>query len=182
MGYLVRVQYTVQDYGLWGAIVNPTKILQISRFMEVGYPNPRPIGSVLVAIAILWALWTARRTKDLWLMAAVGAFTTHAYATLSAQVHENHLYAALPLLTLASAGRPAFRPVLLVVSAIFALNLNLFYGFGEDVGYALPRGITVIDATVVLAIVNCAALVWFARVLKRESTGCGSEPTSIERQ
>jgi hypothetical protein len=180
VGYLVRVQYTVQDYGLWGAIVKPTKILQISRFMEVGYPNPRPIGAVLVAIVILWALWTARRSKDLWLMAAVGAFTTHAYATLSAQVHENHLYAALPLLTLAGAGRPAFRPVLLVVSAIFALNLNLFYGLGEDVGYALPRGITVIDATVVLAIANCAALVWFARVLKRES--CGSEPTSIERQ
>jgi hypothetical protein len=180
VGYLVRVQYTVQDYGLWGAIARPTKILQISRFMEVGYPNPRPIGAVLVAIAILWALWTARRTRDLWLTAAVGAFTTHAYATLSAQVHENHLYAALPLLALASAGRPAFRPVLFVVSAIFALNLNLFYGLGEDVGFAIPRGITVIDATVVLAVVNCAALVWFGRVLKRES--CGSGPTSIGPQ
>jgi hypothetical protein len=169
VGYLVRVQYTIADYGLWGAIVRPTQILQISRFMEVGYPNPRPIGLVLVAIAVLWALWTARRAKDLWRIAAVGAFTTHAYATLSAQVHENHLYAALPLLALASGGRPAFRPVLIAVSAIFALNLNLFYGFGEDVGYALPRSITIIDATVVLAVVNCLALVWHARVLKREA-------------
>jgi hypothetical protein len=171
VGYLVRVQYTVSDYGLWGAIVRPTEILQISRFMEVGYPNPRPIGAVLVAIAVAWALWTARGAKDrdLWLVAAVGAFTTHAYATLAAQVHENHLYAATPLLALAAAGRPAFRPVLVVVSAIFALNLNLFYGFGEDVGYALPRGLTIVDATVVLAVINCSALVWHARVLKREA-------------
>jgi len=176
VGYLVRVQYTVQDYGVWGAIVRPTKILQISRFIDVGYPNPRPIGVALVAIAVLWALWTARRTKDLWMIAAVGAFATHAYATLSAQVHENHLYAAVPLLALAGAGRPAFRPVFLAVSAIFALNLNLFYGIGEDVGYALPRGITVVDATVVLAALNCAALVWHARVLSREAKSLIAAP------
>jgi hypothetical protein len=100
---------------------------------------------------------------------ALGAFSTHAYATLAAQVHENHLYAAVPLLALAGAGRRAFRPVLYAVSAIFALNLNLFYGIGDDVGYALPRGITIVDATVVLAVVNCAALVWHARVLQREA-------------
>jgi hypothetical protein len=176
VGYLVRVQYTVSDYGLWGAIARPTQILQISRFMEVGYPNPRPIGLVLVGIAVLWALWTGRRAKDLWLIAAVGAFTAHAYATLSVQVHENHLYAAVPLLALAAAGRPAFRPVLIAVSAIFALNLNLFYGFGEDVGYALPRGITIIDATVVLAVINCIVLVWHARVLKRETGPPNPEP------
>jgi hypothetical protein len=182
VGYLVRVQYTVSDYGLWGAIVRPTQILQISRFMEVGYPNPRPIGAALVAMAVLWALWTARRTRDLWMIAAVGAFTTHAYATLSAQVHENHLYAAPPLLALASAGRPAFRPVFFAVSAIFALNLNLFYGFGEDVGFALPRGITLIDATVVLALVNCAALAWHARVLRREALTVGGEQLRVNRQ
>jgi hypothetical protein len=182
VGYLVRVQYTVSDYGLWGAIVRPTQILQISRFMEVGYPNPRPIGAVLVAIAVLWALWTARRTKDLWMIAAVGAFTTHAYATLAAQVHENHLYAAPPLLALAAAGRPAFRPVFFAVSAIFALNLNLFYGFGEDVGFALPRGITLIDATVVLAVINCVTLVWHARVLRREALTVGREQETVNSQ
>jgi len=174
VGYLVRVQYTISDYGVWEAIVRPTKILQISRFIEIGYPNPRPIGAVLVVLAVMWALWTARRAKDLWMVAAVGAFTTHAYATLSAQVHENHLYAAPPLLALAAAGRPAFRPVLFAVSAIFALNLNLFYGIGEDVGYALPRSLTIIDATVVLAIVNCIALVWHARVLRREASSVDS--------
>jgi hypothetical protein len=110
--------------------------------------------------------------------AALGAFTTHAYAVLSAQVHENHLYAAVPLLALASGGRAAFRPVLIAVSAIFALNLDLFYGIGEDVGYALPRGITIVDATVVLAVVNCAALVWHARVLQREAARLPSDLTA----
>jgi hypothetical protein len=169
VGYLVRVQYTVQDYGLWGAIAQPAKILQISRFVDVGYPNPRPIGAFLVAVTVVWAVWTCRHGRDLWLVAALGAFTTHAYATLSAQVHENHLYAAVPLLVVAAAGRPALRPLLYALTAIFALNLNLFYGLGEDVGYAVPRGITIVDATVVLAIVNCAALVWHASLLRREA-------------
>jgi hypothetical protein len=85
---------------------------------------------------------------------------------LSAQVHENHLWGAVPLLVLAAAGRPAFRSILFLVSAIVALNLNLFYGFGA--GYALPRTLTVIDATVVLAAINCAALWRHALVLKRQ--------------
>lgn len=52
---------------------------------------------------------------------------------------------------------------------ILALNLNLFYGFGEPTGYALPRGLTVLDATVWLALANCAALAWHARTLNREA-------------
>ena len=102
--------------------------------------------------------------------AALGAFLVHAYATLAAQVHENHLYAAVPLLCVAAAGRREFRPVLLAVSAILALNLNLFYGISEDVGYALPRGLTIIDITVVLAVVNCLALAWHGAVLRRAAT------------
>ena len=96
------------------------------------------------------------------------AFCVHAYATLSAQVHENHLFAAVPLLVLASAGRPAFRPIAIGVSAIVALNLNLFYGLGDGIGFALPRALTVIDATVWLAVANCFWLSWHARVLRRE--------------
>ena len=168
VGYLVRVQYSVQDYGVWGAFSHETQILQISRFMDVGYPNPRPIGAALVIGAILSGLWTARRSRDLWIMSAFGAFIVHAYATLAAQVHENHLYAAVPLLALAAAGRRRFVPVFLAVSAIFALNLNLFYGISEDLGYRIPRGITIIDLSVVLAALNCAALVWHGLVFKRE--------------
>ena len=84
--------------------------------------------------------------RDLWLLAGVAAFCVHAYATLSAQVHENHLFAAVPLLVLAAAGRRAFLPIAIGVSAIVALNLNLFYGFGDGIGFALPRAITMIDA------------------------------------
>jgi hypothetical protein len=168
IGWLVRAQYTVQDYGVWGALTRPTQILGISRFMEVGYPNPRPIGAVLVLAAIAWAMWSARRQKDVWLLTAVAAFSVHAYATLGAQVHENHLYAAVPLLAIAAAGRRRFTPVFLAVSAIFALDLNIFYGISEDVGYGVPRGITIVDLSVVLAVVNCAALAWHAAVLRRE--------------
>jgi len=87
---------------------------------------------------------------------------------LSAQVHENHLYAAVPLLAIASAGRPRLVPVYLVLSAIVALNLNLFYGISEDLGYAIPRTLLVIDMTVILAVLNCAALAWHAALLRRE--------------
>lgn len=169
VGYVVRAIYSIEDYGVWGAFSHQTQILQISRFMEVGGPNPRPIGAVLFLAAAAWALWTARRTKDLWLFAALGAFLVHAYAVLSAQVHENHLFAAVPLLVLAAAGRRAFVPLLAAVSAIFFLNLNIFYGISEDVGYAVPRGLTIIDLSVVLSVANCAALVWHGAVLRREA-------------
>jgi len=178
VGWLVRVQYTIQDYGVWGAFSRQTQILGISRFMEVGYPNPRPIGAALVIAAILWSLWTARRSRDLWIMAGLAAFIVHAYATLSAQVHENHLYAAVPLLALAAAGRPRLAPVFVALSAIFALNLNLFYGISEDLGYRIPRGITIIDLSVVLAVLNCAALVWHGVVFKREC----ARPVAIASQ
>jgi hypothetical protein len=134
------------------------------------------IGIVLTVAAAAWALWRAYQFAisnwqfaiDLWLIAGVAAFIVHAYATLSAQVHENHLFAAVPLLVMASAGRRAFAPIAVGVSAVVALNLNLFYGFGDGIGYAVPRGITVIDLTVILAIVNCFLLSWHAAVLKRQ--------------
>ncbi|HWW84716.1 MAG TPA: hypothetical protein VNZ26_14000 [Vicinamibacterales bacterium] len=169
VGYVLRAIYSAHDMGVWKAFTTPTKILQISRVLELGYPNPRVIGTVGVAAAFAWALWTGRHTRDLWMASALTAFLVHAYVTLSAQVHENHLYAAIPLLVVAAAGRPRFTSVLVALSAIFALNLNLFYGISEDIGYALPRTLTIIDATVVLSVVNCAALVWHGSVLRREA-------------
>jgi hypothetical protein len=167
VGYVMRALYSL-DLGLWTAFTMPTRILQISRVMELGYPNPRTIGVALAVAAFTWALWTARRGRDLALAAAVAAFLVHAYATLSAQVHENHLFAAVPFLAIAAASRPRYRPLLIVVSVIFALNLNLFYGMGEGAGYGFPRTLTIVDATVILAFVNCAAFVWHARILKTE--------------
>jgi hypothetical protein len=175
VGYLLRAWYSMADMGVWPALTAPAKILAISRTMEIGYPNPRVIGAAMTAAAMAWALWTAARARDRFLIAAVAAFMVHAYATLSAQVHENHLFAAVPLLVLASAGRPRLRPVMWTLSGIFALNLNLFYGVSEYIdGWAIPRAITVIDLTVLLAVVNCATLLWHAVVLRSEASSAGA--------
>ena len=176
IGWVLRVRYSVHDMGLWPALTAPARILNISRVIEIGYPDPRTIGIALTAAAIAWALWIALPSAirhppsatDVWLLAGVAAFAVHAYATLSAQVHENHLFAAVPLLVLAAAGRRGFRPIAIGVSAVVALNLNLFYGFGDGVGWALPRALTVIDATVVVAAINCFLLSWHAVVLRNE--------------
>jgi hypothetical protein len=173
VGYLVRIQYSAADMGLWRAVTAPAKILQISRFMEVGYPNARVIGSLVAASAMTWGVWVVARGRkdgrDLWLLAGLGAFLVHAYATLAAQVHENHLFAAVPLLALASSQRRGYVPVFTALTAILALNLNLFYGVSDDVGYAIPRLIAPIDLTVIVAAANCVALAWHATVLRREA-------------
>jgi hypothetical protein len=194
IGYLLRVRYSVHDMGVWAAVTAPARILGIQRTIDIGYPDPRTIGIVLTIAAGAWALWTASRLSmrsvrpdpqnpsiDLWLLAGVAAFLVHAYATLSAQVHENHLFAAVPLLVLASAGRRAFLPICVGVSAVVSLNLNLFYGFGDGVGYALPRGITIIDATIVLAVVNCFLLSWHAAVLHRQCSTAVARRQAPER-
>jgi hypothetical protein len=88
----------------------------------------------------------------------------HAYFTLGVQVHENHLFLAVPLLAVCAAALPHYRLTLAAVSAIAALNLLLFYGIGR--GYPLPpRHWTVIDSTVVLAAFNVLALFWHAAAL-----------------
>jgi len=172
VGYVLRAYYSMHDLGAWAAFTVPTRILAISRVVELGYPNPRAIGLALSGAAAVWAIWTARRASDVWTVAALAAFVVHAYATLAAQVHENHLFAAVPLLGLAAAGRARLVPVFATVSAIFTLNLNLFYGISEDTGFALRRTLTVVDATVLLALINCAVLVWHAAAFSRE---CSTE-------
>ena len=169
VGYVLRVWYSMHDMGAWGALTAPAKILGIQRVIDIGYPDPRTIGIVLTVAAMAWALWTAYKSAlNVWLVAGVAAFSVHAYATLSAQVHENHLFAAAPLLVLAATGRRAFWPICTAVSAMVALNLNLFYGFGDGIGYALPRAWTIIDVTVILALLNCSLLLWHATVLKSQ--------------
>jgi len=183
VGYALRAWYSMHDMGVWAALTAPAKILGIQRVIEIGYPDPRRIGIALTIAATAWGMWQVARTSpaaprtqddvprtspDIWLVAGLAAFTVHAYAALSAQVHENHLFAAVPLLILASAGRRGFRPIALGVSAVVALNLNLFYGFGDGIGWALPRAITVIDLTVFLALFNCFLLSWHAVILHRQ--------------
>ena len=113
-------------------------------------------------------MWTTRRTRDLAFAAALGAFTVHAFFVLGTGMHEHHQLLEVPLLVLAAALRPAFRPLSFVVSGIVALNINYVYGAGLGVGWAVPRMITGIDLSVLLSLFNVGVLVWFARRLHDE--------------
>jgi hypothetical protein len=165
--YFLRASYAVVDLGVWGAWTMRLRILAISRVVALGYPNPRPVSMAAVGLVMLWSLWRARRSADLALMLACAAVIVHAYFVLGVQVHENHLYLAVPLLAGAAASRPQLRPVLLSTSIVFALNLYLAVGLGR--GFPLPpRNLTIIDSTVLLAAANCGLLVWHARRFSAE--------------
>ena len=99
---------------------------------------------------------------------AVGAFTVHAFFVLSPNMHESHQLFEVPLLVLAAALRPRFRPLLAAVSALVTLNINVVYGAGLQMGWSVPRMITGIDLTVLLAFLNVGALLWFAHTLWSE--------------
>jgi hypothetical protein len=152
--------------GLRAALTAPVSIVPISQ-VAVGDLDARLVGIVFAGAVILWGLWVARHARDLALLAAVSAFVVHAYFVLSAQVHENHFFVAIPLLVLAAAVRQPFRPVLAALSIVFGLNLYLFYGFGGEGPPGLARTLTIVDSTVLLSIVDCGALIWFALTLRR---------------
>jgi hypothetical protein len=114
-------------------------------------------------------MWTTRKTKDLAFAAVLGAFTVHAFFVLGTGMHEHHQLLEVPLLVLAAALRPAFRPLFFVVSGIVALNINYVYGAGLGVGWAVPRMITGIDLSVLLSLFNVGVLIWFARRLHAET-------------
>lgn len=177
--WLLRASYAVHDLGSWAAWTMPVRILGISRVVALGYPNPRPIGLALAAAAMAWAFWRTRHGTPA-LACAAGAFAVHAYFVLEVQVHENHLYAALPLAACAATVLPRLRAPYALMSVVFALNLWMFYGFGR--GYpGPPRGITVIDATVWLSFVSVGALAWHARRLWQASEQ-PAHPPAIDRQ
>jgi hypothetical protein len=125
------------------------------------------IAIALLAAAVLWALKTAILARDLGLQAALGAFIVLAYFTLSVQVHENHFFLALPLLAIAAALRPAFAPVMVALSACFALNVYVIFGVR---GGGPPEFVTTafgISPGVLLAVMTCGSFAWFAAVFAR---------------
>jgi hypothetical protein len=161
----------VADFGFPRAFLQPVpRPLSITRFRELGYPNPRPIGRVAVIAATAWAMWTVRRSRDLAMTAALGAFTIHAFFVLSTGMHEHHQLFEVPLLALAATLCPGFRPLFAVVSGIVALNINYIYGAGLGMGWNAPRMIIGVDLSVVVAFINVGVLIWFARRLAREAT------------
>lgn len=169
--YVLRAWYQVSRLGVLGAFLAPVRrIMSISTFREVGFPNPRPFGTASVVAVTAWALWRIRRSDDLAVHALGAAFLVHAFFVLSVGVHEHHMMLAVPLLALAAGLRPTLRPLYWTISGIVALNMNLFYGIGLGLGWSIPRGILLIDLTVWLSLANIAALVWHGRVLAREAT------------
>lgn len=176
--YVMRAAYEVPEVGFASAFLAPVlRPLGITTIVGLGYPNPRLAASLVVLAAAAWGLWSGRRVRDLPRISLLGAWVFYAYFMLSVQVHENHFFMILPTLALAAAALPDWRGPFWLLSGVFALNLNLFYGFGDGVGYAVPRTITGIDATVWLSVVNIAAFVWFARKLADTLQGPGGSPT-----
>ena len=119
----------------------------------------RLIGGAAAVSAILWSIAAAPATVDVWLAAAAAGFAVHAYDVLAVSVHEPHLFPAVPLLALAAAGRPRFVVPFLAVSAIAALNVLRIGGL----------------TMTLLAMANCLALAWHARVYARECRAIADE-------
>jgi len=178
--WFLRAWYAVPDLGAWAAWTMPTRILGVRRFVELGYPNPRPIGTALLAAAALWAYYRAHlaaRRGSLVPLIGAGAFTIQAYFMLSVQVHENHLYLAIPLLAVAAALDPRYRGVAAAISLVMTLNLALFYGLGGDVPPP-ARTATVLDSTVLLSFAHLAVFAWHSRVLARVTRDLAFMPHS----
>lgn len=165
VNWALRSSMGVPELG-WRAYLQVVpRPLAISRFRELGYPDPRPLCAAAVATATLWATWVSSRARTLASSAALGAFTVHAFFVLNVGAHENHQLLEIPLLVLAAALAPAFRPLLVAVSGIVTLNINFYYGISLGWGWAIPRQITGIDVSVAIAIANVAVLGWFAALL-----------------
>jgi hypothetical protein len=100
---------------------------------------------------------------------------------LSVQVHENHLYLALPLMAAAGAVLPRTRGPYALASAVCFLHLLRLQGLGKDV--PLPsRTMTIVDPTVLLSFVNVGALVWHARRFALETSHHSTSPAAVDLQ
>jgi hypothetical protein len=171
--YVSRAVHGVADAGGHAFFVPVARVMAVSTFMEQGLPDPRPFGQVAIALLCGWAFWRLRRRIDLAVSLLLAAFTVHAVFVFGVGVHEHHQLLMVPLLALAAAlwprslHRGTLRGLFAVVSAICALNMNLFYGLGRGWPYAVPRMLTLVDATVLLSVANLAALAWHARLIAR---------------
>src|SRR5262249_62113902 len=90
----------------------------------------RAIGVVMTVATIGWAGARIGKTSDVFALAALAAFSIHAYAVLAVSVHENHLAGALPFLALAYAGHRRLLPVLAAVRVFAAPVMDVLYGPG----------------------------------------------------
>ena len=151
------------DAGWWAAASIRMRILGVTRFREIGYPNPKPIGAAIVIATSAWALWRVRRSASPALVALAATWATYAYTMFNVQVHENHLYLAVPVAAIAAGLDGRFRSIFYGISAITAVNMYMFYGFGEGWPPVINHRWTGIDLTVLLAMANVAYFVWVTR-------------------
>jgi hypothetical protein len=166
VSYLIDVSARSAD-GLRVALQTPAGMHTHADAIARGLPHPRILTALLAGPVMAWTLWVGARAKDLGRQAALGALVVAVYFTLSAQVHENHFFLILPFLIVAAALHRAFIPVLVALSAAFALNLYLMLGLdGDGVPPAMIMR-TWIDATVLLAIAICALFGWLAATFAR---------------
>ncbi len=179
-GHFLWVGYAWQrGLDAWSVFVGPVTRIPFVRAAAHGLPFLRVAGTMLALAGIGWGIFIGRRARELSLVAAVGAFSVHAYAVLGAQVHENHLFAAMPLLVIAAATRRRFVPMLAGVSAFLALSM-LFYIFGDEEGrWVLSRSFTLLDTTLLLAAFNCGLFVWHGAVLRAEAGSVRGAPPHV---
>ena len=161
----LRVRNVWTEWGAVAALTQETRILSIERAIALGYPNPRAIGLVIVAAAILWACARLRSVDSAATTLALAAWTMQAFALFLTQVHENHLTPAVMLLAPAAAIDRRYRGVFWALTAIIALNMYLFYGLGQGYPPLVTRAVTGIDAIVFLSLANLAVFVWLTRLV-----------------
>jgi hypothetical protein len=169
-GHFLWVAYDWQrGLDAWAVFTGPVTRIPFVRAAAHGLPFLRVAGTMLALAGIGWGVVVGRKARDLSLVAAVGAFSVHAYAVLGAQVHENHLFAAMPLLVIAAGTHRRFAPILVGVSVFLAFSM-LFYIFSDQEGrWVLSRSLTWLDTTLLLAVFNCGLFVWHGAVLRAEA-------------
>jgi hypothetical protein len=165
--WLTRAIYAL-DLGWFTAFTMPVRILGVNRFMEIGGPDAKAIGAGIVIVLLAWALWQSRQGRSLAGWSFVAGWSVFAYAMFSAQVHENHLYLAVPMLAVAAGLSPAYRPAFWAVSLISAFNMYIFYGLSDGWPSLISRRWTVIDITVLASFVSLGVFVWLTRLVARD--------------
>jgi hypothetical protein len=166
--WILRAVYALH-LGWFQAFTMPVRILGRDRFMEIGFPDPKWIGSGIVAVLVLWGLSRSGTRRSVAVWAATAGWCVFAYFMFAAQVHENHLYLAVPFFALAAGLERRFRAPFYVVSAICALNMYVFYGIGDGRPLPFTHAVTVLDLTVILSLFNLGAFFW----ITGETSGTG---------
>ena len=92
----------------WAAFLVGAGPLAISRFRELGYPNPRPIGTTLVLVTVGWACGS-RGTQGPF-PARHARCVYRAPSSCSTSARTKITSCSVPLLVLAAALRRRFRP------------------------------------------------------------------------